>query len=108
MTGLSTHVLDATSGAPAVGVEVSLQDASGTELSSGQTDSDGRIGEINPEPLVPGIYHLVFDTGNWFSDNDIKAFYPEIDICFEIDAADHHYHVPVLLSPFAYSTYRGS
>ncbi|ASR02595.1 hydroxyisourate hydrolase [Gordonia rubripertincta] len=108
MTGLSTHVLDATSGSPAVGIEVCLQDASGTELASGTTDSDGRIGKVNTDALVPGIYHLVFDTGNWFADNDIKAFYPEIDICFEVDDADRHYHVPVLLSPFAYSTYRGS
>ncbi|WP_439032397.1 hydroxyisourate hydrolase [Gordonia terrae] len=108
MTGLSTHVLDATSGSPAAGLEVSLQDASGTQLSTGTTDSDGRIGAVNTETLVPGIYHLVFDTGNWFADNDIKGFYPEIDICFEIDDAERHHHVPILLSPFAYSTYRGS
>ncbi|MFE0749276.1 hydroxyisourate hydrolase [Gordonia sp. NPDC058843] len=108
MTGLSTHVLDAVSGAPAVGIEVSLQDASGTQLSAGTTDSDGRITAVNTEALVPGIYHLVFDTGNWFADNDIKGFFPEIDICFEIDDAGRHHHVPILLSPFAYSTYRGS
>ena len=108
MTGLSTHVLDAISGAPATGVQVSLQDASGTELSTGTTDADGRITSINDFPLLAGIYHLVFDTGNWFSDNDIKAFYPEVDICFEVDDPTRHYHVPLLLSPFAYSTYRGS
>lgn len=108
MTGLSTHVLDAVSGSPAVGLEVSLQDASGTELSSGSTDSDGRITAVNTAALVPGIYHLVFDTGNWFADNDITGFYPEVDICFEIDDPDRHHHVPLLLSPFAYSTYRGS
>lgn len=108
MTGLSTHVLDAVSGSPAVGLEVSLQDASGTELSSGSTDSDGRITAVNTEALVPGIYHLVFDTGNWFADNDIKGFYLEIDVCFEIDDPGRHHHVPILLSPFAYSTYRGS
>ena len=108
MTGLSTHVLDAVSGSPAVGLEVSLQDASGTELSSGSTDSDGRITAVNTAALVPGIYHLVFDTGNWFADNDIKGFYPEIDVCCEIDDPGRHHHVPILLSPFAYSTYRGS
>ncbi|MBD0863789.1 hydroxyisourate hydrolase [Gordonia sp. zg691] len=108
MTGLSTHVLDAVSGSPAVGVEVSLQDASGTELSSGRTDSDGRITRVNDDALVPGTYHLVFDTGNWFADNNIRGFYPEVDICFEISDADAHHHVPLLLSPFAYSTYRGS
>lgn len=108
MTGLSTHVLDAVSGSPAVGLAVSLQDASGTELASGATDSDGRIARVNTDDLVPGIYHLVFDTGNWFSDKDIAGFYPEVDICFEIDDAERHHHVPLLLSPFAYSTYRGS
>lgn len=108
MTGLSTHVLDAVSGSPAWGVAVSLQDASGTELSSGLTDADGRIGQVNDVPLVPGIYHLVFDTGNWFSDNAIDGFYPEVDICFEVGDPDRHHHVPLLLSPFAYSTYRGS
>lgn len=108
MSGLSTHVLDAVTGAPAAGIAVVLQDASGTELSSGVTDSDGRIGQVTTEALVPGIYHLVFDTGNWFADNDITGFYPEVDICFEIDDPDRHHHVPLLLSPFAYSTYRGS
>lgn len=108
MTGLSTHVLDAVTGAPAVGVGVSLQDAAGGEIATGTTDADGRIGTVNTEPLVAGIYHLVFDTGNWFADNHIDAFYPEIDICFTVDDPARHYHVPVLLSPFAYSTYRGS
>ncbi|MGW0039625.1 hydroxyisourate hydrolase [Gordonia sp. NPDC003376] len=108
MSGLSTHVLDATSGAPAVGMSVILQDAAGGELASGVTDADGRIGQVTTDALVPGIYHLVFETGEWFSDNDIEAFYPEIDICFTVDDADRHHHVPVLLSPFAYSTYRGS
>ncbi|MGC4934565.1 hydroxyisourate hydrolase [Gordonia sp. DT30] len=108
MTGLSTHVLDAVSGAPAVGVNVSLQDAAGGELATGTTDSDGRIGQVNTEALVPGIYHLVFDTGNWFDDNDIGAFYPEVDICFTVDDPQRHFHVPLLLSPYSYSTYRGS
>ncbi|MEE3848796.1 hydroxyisourate hydrolase [Gordonia sp. LSe1-13] len=108
MTGLSTHVLDAVTGAPAVGMSVVLQDAAGTELASGVTNADGRIPEVNGEPLVAGIHHLVFDTGSWFADHSITAFYPEIDICFEVADPDRHYHVPVLLSPFAYSTYRGS
>lgn len=108
MPGLSTHVLDAAAGAPAIGVAVSLQDAAGGELASATTDSDGRIGEMTTEPLVAGIYHLVFDTGSWFADNAIRGFYPEIDICFEINDPALHYHVPVLLSPYSYSTYRGS
>ena len=108
MTGLSTHVLDAVTGSPATGMAVSLQDAGGTELASGVTDADGRIARVTTEELIPGIHHLVFDTGNWFSDHDIAGFYPEIDICFEVDDPDRHYHVPVLLSPYSYSTYRGS
>lgn len=108
MTGLSTHVLDTVSGSPAVGVAVSLQDAAGGELAAGVTDADGRITQVNTERLIPGIYHLVFDTGNWFSDNDIDGLYPEVDICFTIDDPDRHHHVPLLLSPFAYSTYLGS
>lgn len=108
MTGLSTHVLDAVSGTPAVGVGVSLQDAAGGEVASGVTDSDGRIAQVNTDPLVPGIYHLVFDTGEWFADNDIRGFYPEVDICFTVDDPERHHHVPLLLSPYSYSTYRGS
>ncbi|MDY6811993.1 MAG: hydroxyisourate hydrolase [Actinomycetota bacterium] len=108
MTGLSTHVLDAVTGSPATGVAVSLQDASGTELAAGVTDDDGRIGQVNGEPLVAGTYHLVFDTGSWFADHAVAAFYPEVDICFEISDPERHYHVPLLLSPFSYSTYRGS
>ena len=108
MTGLSTHVLNAVSGTPAVGMEVSLQDAAGGHVATGTTDSDGRISQVNTDSLVPGIYHLVFDTGEWFADNEIEAFYPEVDICFTVDDPARHYHVPVLLSPFAYSTYRGS
>ncbi|MFT4126630.1 MAG: hydroxyisourate hydrolase [Gordonia sp. (in: high G+C Gram-positive bacteria)] len=108
MTGLSTHVLDAVSGAPATGIEVTLQDAAGAPLASGTTDDDGRIGQVNTEALVPGTYHLVFNTGDWFSEKGVDAFYPEVDICFAVDDPSRHYHVPVLLSPFAYSTYRGS
>ncbi|MDL9937109.1 hydroxyisourate hydrolase [Gordonia sp. ABSL1-1] len=108
MSGLSTHVLDAVTGSPASGLEVALQDASGTELASAVTDADGRIGAVTTDTLEPGIYHLVFDTGNWFADNDIDGFYPEVDICFEIADPESHHHVPLLLSPFAYSTYRGS
>ncbi|MAU83219.1 hydroxyisourate hydrolase [Gordonia sp. Z-3] len=108
MTGLSTHVLDAVSGAPAVGVAVSLQDASGTELAAGVTDGDGRIAQVNTDALIAGIHHLVFDTGSWFADQQLTGFYPEVDICFEVGDPQRHHHVPLLLSPYAYSTYRGS
>ncbi|AZG44850.1 hydroxyisourate hydrolase [Gordonia insulae] len=108
MTGLSTHVLDAANGTPATGVAVSLRDESGAELAAGVTDADGRIGQVGADALPAGIYHLVFDTGEWFAANKIEGFYPQIDICFTIDDPARHFHVPVLLSPYSYSTYRGS
>ncbi|WP_100525470.1 hydroxyisourate hydrolase [Mycobacteroides abscessus] len=108
MTGLSTHVLDAVSGRPAQGVRVTLHDGAGQELSSGTTDSDGRIGDFAGSALAGGDYRLVFDTGTWFTDNGIEGFYPEVIISFRADGTAGHLHVPLLLSPYAYSTYRGS
>ncbi|MYR06168.1 hydroxyisourate hydrolase [Gordonia sp. SID5947] len=108
MTGISTHVLDAVSGSPARGVAISLRDSTGTVLATGVTDDDGRIAQVNTEPVTPGTYHLVFDTGRWFDTHGITGFYPEIDICFAVDDPTRHHHVPVLLSPYSYTTYRGS
>lgn len=108
MTGLSTHVLDAVSGVPATGMTVILYNDDGESCGVGTTDDDGRIGQLNTDALSPGTYRICFDTGNWFKANNIEGFYPRIDITFSITDADRHYHVPVLLSPFAYSTYRGS
>jgi 5-hydroxyisourate hydrolase len=105
--GLSTHVLDAVSGRPAVGVPVTLLDADHHALADSTTDDDGRIGQL-ADNLAAGIYRLRFDTATYFAANGVEAFYPEIVIAFEITDADAKYHVPVLLSPFAYSTYRGS
>jgi 5-hydroxyisourate hydrolase len=110
---LSTHVLDAALGRPAadVGVRLDRRDADGgwTELASGRTGTDGRLSGWLPgaEPAA-GVYRLVFDTGGYFAAHDVLAFYPEVTITFEVHRAAEHYHVPVLLSPFAYSTYRGS
>lgn len=104
---ISTHVLDAVSGAPATGVPVTLLDADHTVLSEALTDADGRIAPIG-DTLGSGVYRLRFDTAAYFRAHDVPAFYPEIVIAFEITDAASHYHVPVLLSPFAYSTYRGS
>lgn len=106
MSSLSTHVLDAVRGAPAAGVTVSLSDASGAELAGGKTDADGRIGALGAE-LPPGVYRLVFATGDYFAAQGVDAFYPEVSIAFTV-GGERHYHVPLLLSPFAYSTYRGS
>jgi 5-hydroxyisourate hydrolase len=108
VSGLSTHVLDAVGGLPASGLDVTLYDVDGSELASGATDSDGRIKSVTGGDLEPGTYRLVFDTGSWFAARQIENFYPEVSIAFAITDSTRHYHVPLLLSPFAYSTYRGS
>ncbi|SDW55648.1 5-hydroxyisourate hydrolase [Amycolatopsis xylanica] len=94
---LSTHVLDAAAGAPATGVPVRLERRDGTVVFEGKTDDDGRISGWNPEA---GVYRLVFEVDG--------EFYPEVVVTFRITDDSAHYHVPLLLSPFAYSTYRGS
>jgi 5-hydroxyisourate hydrolase len=105
---VSTHVLDASAGRPASGVAVALSvlDSAGTwvAVESGETDGDGRhrFGALTR----PGVYRLVFGTGAYFAARGVAAFYPEVTITFT--ASDGHDHVPLLLSPFAYSTYRGS
>jgi 5-hydroxyisourate hydrolase len=103
---LSTHVLDATTGRPAVGIAVTLS-RDGVDVTSGVTDDDGRIGALHSE-LSPGIYRLRFDTAAYFAAHAVTAFYPEVVVAFEITDAAAHHHVPLLLSPYAYSTYRGS
>lgn len=95
---LSTHVLDAATGRPAAGIEVRLESADGTVLATDRTDADGRITGWDPGA---GVHRLVFDTGD-------HAFYPEVTVTFRITDAGGHHHVPLLLSPFAYTTYRGS
>ena len=107
MSTVSTHVLDAVCGSPATGLAVTLADADGASISARTTDSDGRVADLAAD-VAPGIYRITFDTGAWFAANDVTGFYPEITICFEIVDGDAHHHVPVLLSPFAFSTYRGS
>ncbi len=108
---VTTHVLDAVTGAPAVGLELALSrhTDSGTDpIATGVTDQDGRNGTLGPERLEPGTYRLVFGTGAWFAAAGTPTFYPEVTIDFTVEADRAHYHVPILLSPFAYSTYRGS
>jgi len=104
---LSTHVLDATSGRPAAGVTVTLADRLGEPLTVGITDDDGRIAQLGDD-LPTGVYRLHFDTGAYFAALGVPTFYPEVIVAFEIADAGAKYHVPVLLSPYAYSTYRGS
>jgi len=103
---LSTHVLDTGAGRPATGVAVVLESAAGELLADGRTDADGRVGALG-EDLAPGDYRIRFDTGAWFTDAGVQAFYPEVAVAFTI-RADEHFHVPLLLSPYGYSTSRGS
>jgi 5-hydroxyisourate hydrolase len=106
MATLSTHVLDTGAGRPATGVAVVLESAAGEVLGDARTDADGRVGSIGAD-LAPGDYRLRFDTGAWFADAGVDAFYPEVAVSFTI-TADEHFHVPLLLSRYGYSTYRGS
>lgn len=106
MSTVSTHVLDAVRGAPAAAVAVCLFDCDGTELAAASTDADGRVAGLGGE-LAPGTYRLRFGTGDYFSALGVPAFYPEVTIAFAV-GEERHYHVPLLLSPFSYSTYRGS
>ena len=110
MSQLTTHVLDTTLGRPAAGVPVSLaalSDGSWEVLGSGVTDDDGRARSLGPAEVPVGRYRFTFDTAAYFAGTGRTAFYPEVVVVFDVVDAGH-YHVPVLLSPFAYSTYRGS
>ena len=100
MSQVTTHVLDTAAGRPAAGVAVRLERDS-TVLAHGETDADGRIGDLGPDLLEPGTYRLRFDT------SARSGFFPEVVVAFKV-ADDAHVHVPLLLSPFGYSTYRGS
>ncbi|WP_068276658.1 hydroxyisourate hydrolase [Aldersonia kunmingensis] len=108
MSSVSTHVLDTALGKPAAGVALALFTASGTEVARARTDADGRVGELLPDLPVTGDFWLVFATGAYFTGTGRTGFYPEVTISFSITEPDEHYHVPLLLSPYAYSTYRGS
>lgn len=108
--GISTHVLDTTRGRPAAGVRVALErraDGAWQPLYAGETDGDGRTGDLCVEP-PPGAYRLRFDTGRYFEATGVVAFHPVVEVTFTVDDPSAHYHVPLLLSPFGYTTYRGS
>jgi 5-hydroxyisourate hydrolase len=108
MSHVTTHVLDAALGRPAAGVAVSLERADGVVLGSSVTNEDGRAADLGPDALPAGEYRLVFDTADYFLATATPTFYPRVTIDFALADASAHYHVPLLLSPFAYSTYRGS
>ena len=110
MSGISTHVLDTTKGRPAAGTEVLLERFAADWERTGQrvTDDNGRIADLLPEgqSLEVGLYRITFRTAPYFGQQE--AFYPEVTIQFHVDDPASHYHVPLLLSPYGYTTYRGS
>lgn len=106
---ISTHVLDAAHGTPAAGMAVSLQRLDGTAVGSGITNADGRCPELTEGlSLEAAGYRMRFETGAWFARTATATFYPTVEIVFEVTDPAAHHHVPLLLSPFSYSTYRGS
>lgn len=111
---ITTHILDTAQGRPAVGVPLSLhfneQNGSWTEIGQGTTNNDGRVANLLPAEhvLKPGIYKIKFETSIYFHQCGLKGFYPYVEVAFEIEKTGEHYHVPLLLNPFGYSTYRGS
>ncbi len=114
MSPITTHVLDTATGKPAAGVPVRLERHGGGDrweaIGGGDTDADGRLRTLMPgdAPLAPGVYRLVFDAAHYFRAHGTKAFYPSVIVVFETAPGERHYHVPLLLAPFGYSTYRGS
>ncbi|HMP88674.1 MAG TPA: hydroxyisourate hydrolase [Kiritimatiellia bacterium] len=111
---ITTHVLDTATGSPASGVPVRLYYEESPDkwmiLATGITNDDGRVGELLPvdHSLKPGKYRMRFNTEEYFMANQVTGFYPYADVVFVITDTRPHYHIPLLLSPFGYSTYRGS
>ena len=108
MSYISAHVLDAAAGVPAAGVAVRLSGADGTPLAESVTDSDGRVGDLGPERLDPGVYQVTFGSGDYFAGRRVDSFHPQVSVLFTVAADQAHYHIPLLLSPYSYTTYRGS
>jgi 5-hydroxyisourate hydrolase len=114
MSAITTHILDVSIGKPAAGVAVRLdrQMEGGTwePIGSAKTDDDGRARDLMPEgmAIIEGVHRLTFDVGQYFSAKQVVGFYTEVVLAFVVNDASEHYHVPLLLSPFGYSTYRGS
>jgi len=114
MSAITTHILDTTSGRPGAGIPVVLErktHSSGWQIvAEGITDVDGRVNDLLSvkEAFLPGHYRLIFDTGAYFAMKGIECFFPQVTVSFVVKDPVQHFHVPLLLSPFGYSTYRGS
>jgi 5-hydroxyisourate hydrolase len=111
---VSTHVLDTARGRPADGLRILFEhattDGAWARVGAATTDDDGRAPDLidDDATIDAGVYRMTFETGDWFAQRGVPAFYPRVRVEFEITDADQHHHVPLLLSPFGYSTYRGS
>ena len=125
MSAISTHVLDIAAGCPAAGMRVRLERvasagheevAEAEQIAAASTDAGGRIASLGPDAIGPGTYRLIFDTGGYLarqrekggSGTESPAFFPEVTVTFAVADGREHYHVPLVMSPFGYSTYRGS
>lgn len=110
---LSVHVLNLNDGLPSPDVKVTLEKQNGqqwTALNDGVTNQQGRITALYPQDkaLEKGTYRVTFKTGDWFEAHDTASFFPEVPVIFEVDGTVPHYHIPLLLSPYGFSTYRGN
>ena len=110
---LSVHVLNTQNGLPGPNIEVTLErqkDNNWVMLESGRTNAQGRIAALYPsdQTLTEGVYRVTFKTGSWLKEQNTATFFPEIPVVFQIDGSLDHYHIPLLLSPYGYSTYRGN
>jgi 5-hydroxyisourate hydrolase len=114
MSTITTHVLDTSLGRPATGLSIALErlgpKGAATQIGAGMTDDDGRVRDLLApgQVLDPATYRLRFETAPYFARDGRETFYPVVLVTFRVDAGSGHYHVPLLLNPFGYSTYRGS
>ncbi len=113
MSAITTHVLNTATGRPGEGISVVLEEKAGDDwrlLAAGRTNADGRLGDLlaGDHRLTPGEYRLTFDTKLYFERQGTESFYPEVRIAFRVQDPQEHYHVPLLIAPFGFSTYRGS
>ncbi len=113
MSPVTTHVLDTSVGRPGIGVPVTLEhrdEAGGwREIARKVTNADGRVADLlSADEFKRGVYRLRFDTGAYFAARGAQSFYPAVEVTFDVQDETQHYHVPLLVSPFGYSTYRGS
>lgn len=113
MSPITSHVLDTARGGPAAGVPLTLEilndDQTWTQIGAGVTNDDGRVANLlEPGELREATYRITFDTATYFKRIEVTGFYPEVPVLFHITNTAEHYHIPLLLSPFGFSTYRGS